>query len=94
VDLYPQHRSESEQDPRLRLEWEHLQQEGERRRIWVRKCRCGRLDLSEQWDSPGAADRAGVWRRSWKCPECGGTVFELASIDERRRTTVPEVFLQ
>jgi hypothetical protein len=94
VRPYRWNSDDSEDIRRPRFEAPSLEQESEKRRVWVRRCRCGKLDLSEQWDSPGAADRAGVWRRAWKCSECGGTVFELALIQDERRTKIPEAFLK
>jgi predicted nucleic-acid-binding Zn-ribbon protein len=49
---------------------------------FVRKCeKCGNIDDREQWSSPSEAADKGAFR-SWTCPSCAWTEFELIDSSE------------
>ena len=52
----------------------------------VRKCeKCRKVDDREQWASPAEAADAGALK-SWTCPTCAWTEFELVDTSEVEST--------
>lgn len=49
----------------------------EGRIVWVRLCRCGRLDHREWWNTPDDEPNPAEWTFA----ECGGSRYELTETD-------------